>query len=67
PTHALITGEGGLVLGTLAAETPGELAGGAWEALLGSAAGLLAHDVDVGAQGTWVARRDGAVLLFTPR
>lgn len=66
PTHALVTGEGGLVLGTLPEENPGELAGADWEPLLGSALGLLAHDVDAGAGGTWVARRDGAVLLFTP-
>jgi len=67
PTQALVTGEGGLVLGVLGRETPAELAGARWAALLGTGPGLSAHDVDAAASGAWVARRDGAVLVLTPR
>lgn len=66
-TQALVVGEAGLVLGDLAPDAPTELASAEWERLLGSAPGLLAHDVDAGAHGSWVARRDGAVFLITPR
>lgn len=66
-TQALVAGEAGLVLGEFMPDSPTQLANAEWEALLGNAAGLLAHDVDASTPGAWVARRDGAVFLITPR
>jgi hypothetical protein len=64
-THLLLAGDGGLALGMLSEPTPSELSDASWDALVGGGNDVQAHDVEAGARGTWVARRDGAVLVLT--
>jgi hypothetical protein len=55
------------VRGRLLPDAPSELVNAEWEALRGSPTPLSGHDVDAGGNGGWVARRDGAVFVITPR
>lgn len=66
-SEVLVAGEAGLVRGRLLPDAPSELVNAEWEALRGSPTPLSGHDVDAGGNGGWVARRDGAVFVITPR